>query len=97
MRAYLSHNIKGHIRVVPDVPAHYEIVENAHNKFHAGDDNSADKATPDKRHGVMTVYPVENGKDSSAGQGHGPVGVAAVKYLDETIHEIAHEKGKSVL
>ena len=79
------------------MPAHDEIIKNAYSKFNGGDYYSAYKTAPDKSHGVVTVYAVKNGKDSSARQRHSPVGVATVKYFDKTIHEIAHEKGKSVL
>lgn len=97
MRTDLSQNIKRHIGIIPDLPAHDEIIKNSNGKFNGSNYHRPDKAASYKRHGVMTVYTIKNGKNSSAGKRHGPVRVAAADYFDKAVHKIPHKKGKCIL
>ena len=97
MRTYLSKNIQRHIGIIPDVPAHDEVIKNPDSKLNGSDNYRPDKAAADKRHGVMTVYAIKYGKNSSAGKGHRPVRVASVENDDKAVHKIAHKKSKCIL
>lgn len=97
MRTNLSQNIKRHIGIIPDLPAHDEIIKNSNGKLNGSNYHRPDKAASYKRHGVMTVYTIKNGKNSSAGKRHGPVRVAACYYLNKAVHKISHKKGKCIL
>lgn len=93
----LPQNIQRHIRIVPYVPVHDDIIKYAYCEFHSSYYHCADKTAAYKCHSTVTVYAIKDGKNCSACQGHCPVGVSPVKYFDKAVQKIAHQKGKCIL
>jgi hypothetical protein len=88
----LSEEIEGHIRVIPYVPVHNNIVEDTDGKLGGGYDKSTCDTAAHKSHLAAAVKGVKRRKHRSAGERHGPVSITAHGYLDKTVTEISHKK-----
>jgi hypothetical protein len=89
---YLPEKIEGHIRVIPDVPVHNNIVEYPYGKLYGGYHDRTDYTAAYERHSAAAVYCIEYRKYGAARQRHCPVSIAAHDYFYKTVAEIAHKK-----
>jgi hypothetical protein len=58
-KAYLSAQIKRHIRVIPYIPVHNEIIEYPYRKFYCGYQQRTNKTAAYQRHGSAAVDDIQ--------------------------------------
>ena len=92
-QADLTVQVQRHAAVVPDVPAHDEIVCDTHGKFQGSDEYCAasilQQLSPGRCSSMDQVEPHCGG---TAGERHGPVGIAPASDLQQAIDKSPQQK-----
>ena len=85
-QADLSVEVQRHAAVVPDVPAHDQIVRHPNGEFQCRDQQCSAKALQQQRfRRCCRVKQIQPHRSRTAGERHGPVGVPAADDLQQTV------------
>ena len=92
-QADLTVQVQRHAAVVPDVPAHDEIVCDTHGKFQGSDEYCAAPILQQQSPGrCSSMDQVEPHCGGTAGERHGPVGIAPANNFQQTIDKSPQQK-----
>jgi hypothetical protein len=92
-QANLSIEVEGEHMVIPHVPSHPEVDENAYQKLNSGDQESPTKAaTQQSTLWCCCNQEIQCHRYDSTGQGHRPVGKPTKSDFQQAIHKAAQEK-----
>ena len=73
---------------------HDKVIEDTHGELHRSNEEGSGETVFKERERSAAVQGIEQSEDETAGETHGPVGIATAGNFYESVEEKAHKEGE---